>query len=64
MEIKVGDYVITPRFLQVRINEVFENEDKMYQADYTEPTHYINDEWEIGGKSLDMHHMEFAACRK
>ncbi len=64
MKIKVGDYVRTPRFLEVRINEVFENEKEMRQADYTEPTNYRNDEWDIGGKALDMYHMKFAACKK
>lgn len=38
MKIKVGDYVRTPRFLEVRINEVFESEKEMRQAGYTEPT--------------------------
>ena len=64
MDIKTGDYIRTPRFLQVCINEVIKCKKEMWQAGYTEPTHYRNDEWEINGKSIDMYHMKFAACRK
>jgi len=64
MEIKVGDYVRTPRFLEVCIKEVFENEKEMRQAGYAEPTHYINDDWKINGKLIDINCMVFAACRK
>ncbi len=64
MEIKVGDYVRTPRFLEVRINEVFGSENEMRQAGYTEPTHYMNYEWSIRGKSIGINRMIFAACRR
>lgn len=63
-EIKVGDYVKTPRFLTVRIHKVFESEEEMYQAGYTETTHYVNDDWEICGKSIGVNRMRFVACRK
>jgi len=64
MNIKTGDYIRTPKFLQVRINEVFKSKEEMQQAGYTETTHYRNNEWEIRGKSIDLYHMKFAACRK
>lgn len=63
MEIKAGDYVRTPRFLEVRIKEVFPDGRSMREAGYKEPTYFADEEWEVGGKSLDMHHMEFAACK-
>lgn len=63
-EIKAGDYVRTPRFSTVRIHKVFESEEEMYQAGYTETTHYVNDDWEICGKSIGVNRMRFAACRK
>ena len=63
-EIKVGDHIWTPRFLTVPIEEVFESEEEMRQAGYIETTYYIDDDWKVCGKSLDMYHMEFAACRK
>lgn len=58
-----GDYVYTPRFCTVKIEEVFENREAAARAGYTEPTHYRG-EYEIAGKSLDMYHMEFAAYKK
>lgn len=63
-EIKAGDYVRTARFLDVRINEVFKSEKEMCQAGYTETAHYVNDDWEVCGKSIGVNRMRFAACRK
>lgn len=61
-----GDYVRTPRFLTVKIEEVFASREEAAQAGYTEPTHYRhnhNDGYDVLGKSLDMYHMEFAAVK-
>lgn len=60
---KKGDYVYTPRFCTVRINEVYDTREEAAKNGYTEPTHY-NGDYEILGKSLDMYHMKFAAIKK
>ena len=62
---KKGDYVYTPRFSRVLIEEVYNSESEAYQNGYTETTHYWDDpEYGIYGKSLDMYHMEFAAFKR
>lgn len=61
---KNGDYVYTPRFCTVKIEEVFESEMAANDAGYTEPTYYSDGEYKILGKSLDMYHMKFAAVKK
>ena len=62
---KKGDYVYTPRFLRVKIEEVYNSETEARQAGYTETTHYWNDpEYGVYGKTLDMYHMQFAGFRK
>lgn len=58
-----GDYVYTPRFCTVKIEEVFESETAANDAGYTEPTYYSDDEYKILGKSIDMYHMQFAAVK-
>lgn len=60
---KKGDYVYTPRFCTVKIEEVFESEMEARESGYTEPTYYQG-EYEILGESLDMYHMKFAAVKK
>ena len=61
---KKGDWVNTPRFLNVEIKEVFENISQAYEAGFKEPTHYRSDEYDVLGKSLDVYHMVFAAAKK
>ena len=61
---KKGDYVSTPRFLRVEIQEIFDSESDAVRAGYKEPTHYRSDEYGILGKSIDRFHMEFAAYKK
>jgi len=62
---KAGDRVKTPRFLTVRIQEVFENEKDANTAGYVEPTHYDHDEeYDILGKHTGLNRMQFAAIRK
>ena len=60
---KKGDYISTPRFCTVRIEEVFENEIAANDAGYTEPTYYCQGGYKILGKSIDMYHMQFAAVK-
>lgn len=68
-EIKIGMYIHTPRFLTVKIENLYTSEAAAIAAGYQEPTHY---EWQdsqyivdgvhnVLGKSLDLYHMEFAA---
>lgn len=60
---KANDYVKTPRFLTVKIQEVFETVKDMYEAGYYEPTHYEG-EYAIQGKSIGINRMIFAAAKK
>lgn len=64
MEIKKGDNVRTPRFLNVVIQEVFSSVEDLKRAGYTEPTHFRDENFEVFGKTLDENRMEFAAGRK
>lgn len=62
--IHVGDYIHTPRFLRVAIEAVFDSEEAMRAAGYTEPTHFRDDDYVVLGKSIDAYHMTFAAAFK
>ena len=57
----VGDSVKTPRFLTVKIQEVFSSVIDMEKAGYTEPTHY-DGLYEIKGKHIGENRMIFAAA--
>jgi len=61
---KQGDYVQTPRFLQCRIAEVFDNAREARKAGYTEPTHYDSTEYDVYGKHAGVNRMVFAAILK
>lgn len=61
---KVGDQVRTPRFLNVTIKKIFENEREAWESGFNQPTYYEDPEWDIFGKVIDIYHMEFAAVRK
>ena len=60
---KQGDCIRTPRFLTVRIAEVFDSKKSAMAAGYTEPTHYEGD-YEIFGKHTGENRMQFAAVQK
>lgn len=61
---KKGDYVRTPRFLTVRIEDVLSTEEAEAQG-YTEPTHYESDaEFAVLGKLIGENRMCFAAVKK
>ena len=60
---KKGDAVYTPRFCTVRIEDVFETRAEAGAAGYKEPTYYEKDGYTVLGKSLDVYHMTFAACK-
>ena len=59
---KKGDWVNTPRFLNVQIKDVLTPEQAREQG-YTEPTHYSG-EYNILGKHTGLNRMIFAAVRK
>ena len=61
---KIGEWIDTPRFCKVRIEEVFEDNGKAWKQGYTEPTHYKNENWHIRGKSIGTNRMIFAAVRR
>lgn len=58
-----GDYVYTPRFCRVRIEEGFEDRDMAKANGYTEPTHYKG-EYDVLGKSAGVNKMVFCAVKK
>lgn len=63
---KKGDYVKTPRFLTVKIEDVFDNVFQAYEAGYTEPTHYTwknKDGYDVLGKMIGTNRMNFAAVK-
>lgn len=61
---KKGDYVTTPRFLNVKIEEVFSSIEAAKEAGFVETTHYENSQYGILGRSLGLNRMEFAAYKK
>jgi hypothetical protein len=61
---KKGDWVETPRFLKVKIQDVLAP-DEAREKGYTEPTHYWDDsEYDIFGKTTGHNRMQFAAVKK
>ena len=64
MKIQKGDCIHTPRFLNVKIQEVFSSAEDLKKAGYTETTHFMDEDFEVYGKSLGENRMEFAAGRK
>lgn len=62
--IKLGDRVQTPRFCSVTISAIYSNVRDARAAGYTEPTHYHKNGVTVLGRSLDMHHMIFAAAKE
>lgn len=65
-EIKVGDTILTPRFLNVTIEEVFETERELREAGYTETTHFEDPDrpYRVNGKHIGPNRMQFAAAKK
>lgn len=61
---KKGDWVNTPRFCMVQLEEVFQSKEDAIKAGYTEPTYAEYDGFGILGKSIDLYHMRFAAYRE
>lgn len=56
------DYVNTPRFLKVKIEQIFPSVKEMKAAGYREPTYYHDGEYEIYGRMTGRNLMEFAAA--
>ena len=65
MKIEKNMRVFTPRFLNVRIAEIFDSVAAAYDAGFKEPTHFTDPdrEYTVLGKSLDMYSMIFAAAK-
>lgn len=59
----IGDYIETPRFLTVKIEDVLTSSEAQ-DAGYTEPTHYCDVNYHILGKSIGENRMIFAAVHK
>jgi hypothetical protein len=64
MKMEIGNYVKTPRFLNVRISAILETAETARAEGFTEPTHYDNADYDIYGKHSGMNRMTFAAIRK
>lgn len=60
---KIGDYVTTPRFLTVKISEVYESPLAAWEDGYREPTHYDGGIYRVYGKSVGENKMVFAAVK-
>jgi hypothetical protein len=63
MKMKKGDYIKTPRFLTVKIADVFENLEIAKEQGYKEPTHFEDENYEILGKHTGTNTMIFAAIK-
>ena len=64
MKVKVGDYVQTPRFCGVRIENVYLTDEDLRANGYTEPTHLYDPDIIVRGKSVGVNRMVFAAAHK
>ena len=60
----VDDKIYTPRFCTVTIKDVFGSISEARKAGFTESAHYNDSEYEVMGRSIDLHHMEFAGVKK
>jgi hypothetical protein len=61
---KKGDYAETPRFLKVKIDEVFETLEAAREQGFHEGTDYRGEEFRILGKRIGTNQMIFAAARR
>ena len=59
----IGDYVYTPRFCTVQIEEIFETMEAAKANGYIEPTYYRG-EYKVFGKSCGINKMKFAAVKE
>ena len=64
MKIKKGDYIRSPRFLNVRITEVYPSVAALEEAGFRETTHFQDPDYEVFGRSVGLNRMEFAAGKK
>lgn len=60
----VGDWISTPRFCNVKIEQIFICKEEAFGEKFAEPTYYEDDRYDVYGKSTDIHTMEFAAVKK
>jgi hypothetical protein len=63
LKMKKGDYVKTPRFLTVKIEDVFEDMEIAMAQGYKEPTHFEDENYKILGKHTGTNTMIFAAIK-
>ena len=62
MAIHAGDWIDTPRFCTVKIQHVYSDREAAIADGYTEPTHYVNPNYEVLGKHTGTNMMQFAAA--
>ena len=61
---KIGEWIDTPRFCKVKIEEVYEDNSKALENGFTEPTHYRDEEYHVRGKNIGINRMIFAAIKR
>lgn len=61
---EIGSYVRTPRFLEVRISDVFKSPEEARKNGFIEPTHYEDKQYDVLGKSIGLNRMIFAGVKK
>jgi hypothetical protein len=61
---QVGDYVKTPRFLNVKIGAIFGDARLAAECGFVGTTDYEDGEWDIKGKHSGHNRMIFAAVKK
>jgi len=64
VEIKIGDWVKTPRFCKVKISAILANNTQAREFGYTEGTDFQDENWSIKGRIIGENRMEFAAIRQ
>lgn len=61
---KKGAYILTPRFLKVKIEKIFRSEANARKNGFTEPTHYQDPYYGVLGKNTGYNTMIFAGYKK
>jgi hypothetical protein len=62
-DVRIGESIETPRFLEVTISAIFENAEDCEMAGFRTSTDYKNGaNFDIFGKNIGDYRMRFAAC--
>jgi len=61
---KIGEYIKTPRFGEVKIKAMFFDKVEAWNSGYTEPTNFRDSEYFVRGKHIGENRMIFAAIAR